>query len=107
MEMNEESINNLWVIVEKTHKQVLAMKFLGEFKAYVVSGFSTKTRDNPFNEAYNAIDITDISVNLPILPSELNPQSFEEKLRGRSVKNFKFGGDDYFWLIKSGKTEYL
>lgn len=96
MEMNEESIKNLWVIVEKTHKQVLAMKFLGEFKAYVVSGFSTKTRDNPFNEAYNAIDITDISVNLPILPSELNPQSFEEKLRGRSVKNFKFGGDDYF-----------
>ncbi len=42
MEMNEESIKNLWVIVEKTHKQVLAMKFLGEFKAYVVSGFSTK-----------------------------------------------------------------
>ncbi len=37
--MNEESIKNLWVIVEKTHKQVLAMKFLGEFKAYVVSGF--------------------------------------------------------------------
>lgn len=101
MEMNAERLKNLWEIVEKAHKQVLVMNFLGEFKAYVVNGFATKTRDNPFNEAYNAIDITDLSINLPILPSELNSQSFDEKIRGRSVKDFKFGGDDYFWLIKS------
>lgn len=39
MEMNEESIKNLWVIVEKTHKQVLAMKFLGEFMGHRTKRF--------------------------------------------------------------------
>lgn len=99
-------INDLWTIVAMTKKQFLVIDFLGEIKVYLVESFSPKTRDVYFNEVRGAQDVTDLAEHMVFQISQMNPISFEERIQGRSKKDFKFGHDNYMWLISDKKNEY-
>lgn len=106
MEMNKEVIDNLWTIVAGTEKQILVMEIFGDLKAYLVDSFSPKTRDVYFNEVRGAQDITDMALNLPFQLAELNPVTLNDRVQGRPKKDFKFGKDNYMWMISNKKNEY-
>lgn len=107
MEVGDNSlINNLWTIVATTEKQVLVINFLGEIKAYLVESFSPKVRDVFFNEVRGAQDITDLASNMSFQMATLNPITIEDRIQGRSRKDFKFGHDNYMWMISNKKNEY-
>lgn len=106
MEMNKEVIDNLWTIVAGTEKQILVMEIFGDLKAYLVDSFSPKTRDVYFNEVRGAQDITDMALNLPFQLAELNPVTLNDRVQGRPKKDFKFGHDNYMWMISNKKNEY-
>lgn len=99
-------INDLWTIVAMTKKQFLVIDFLGKIKVYLVESFSPKTRDVYFNEVRGAQDVTDLTEHMVFQISQMNPISFEERIQGRSKKDFKFGHDNYMWLISDKKNEY-
>lgn len=99
-------INDLWTIVAMTKKQFLVIDFLGKIKVYLVESFSPKTRDVYFNEVRGAQDVTDFAEHMVFQISQMNPISFEERIQGRSKKDFKFGHDNYMWLISDKKNEY-
>lgn len=99
-------INDLWTIVAMTKKQFLVIDFLGRIKVYLVESFSPKTRDVYFNEVRGAQDVTDLAEHMVFQISQMNPISFEERIQGRSKKDFKFGHDNYMWLISDKKNEY-
>lgn len=99
-------INDLWTIVAMTKKQFLVIDFLGKIKVYLVESFSPKTRDVYFNEVRGAQDVTDLAEHMVFQISQINPISFEERIQGRSKKDFKFGHDNYMWLISDKKNEY-
>lgn len=99
-------INDLWTIVAITKKQFLVIDFLGKIKVYLVESFSPKTRDVYFNEVRGAQDVTDLAEHMVFQISQMNPISFEERTQGRSKKDFKFGHDNYMWLISDKKNEY-
>lgn len=99
-------INDLWTIVAMTKKQFLVIDFLGKIKVYLVESFSPKTRDVYFNEVRGAQDVTDLAEHMAFQISQMNPISFEERIQGRSKKDFKFGHDNYMWLISDKKNEY-
>jgi hypothetical protein len=99
-------INDLWTIVAMTKKQFLVIDFLGKIKVYLVESFSPKTRDVYFNEVRGAQDVTDLAEHMVFQISQMNPISFEERIQGRSKKDFKFGHDNYMWLISDKKNEY-
>lgn len=99
-------INDLWTIVAMTKKQFLVIDFLGQIKVYLVESFSPKTRDVYFNEVRGAQDVTDLAEHMVFQISQMNPISFEERIQGRSKKDFKFGHDNYMWLISDKKNEY-
>ena len=98
MEMNKEVIDNLWTIVAGTEKQILVMEIFGDLKAYLVDSF--------FNEVRGAQDITDMVLNLPFQLAELNPVTLNDRVQGRPKKDFKFGKDNYMWMISNKKNEY-
>lgn len=106
METNNQFLESCWIIVAKTEKQILLIQFLGEIKAYLVESFSPKTRDVYFNEVRGAQDITDLSLNLSFQTALLNPITLEDRIQSRPKKDFKFGHDDYMWLISNKKNEY-
>lgn len=99
-------INDLWTIVAMTKKQFLVIDFLGKIKVYLVESFSPKTRDVYFNEVRGAQDVTDLTEHMVFQISQMNPIPFEERIQGRSKKDFKFGHDNYMWLISDKKNEY-
>lgn len=99
-------INDLWTIVAMTKKQFLVIDFLGKIKVYLVESFSPKTRDVYFNEVRGAQDVTDLAEHMVFQISQMNPIFFEERIQGRSKKDFKFGHDNYMWLISDKKNEY-
>lgn len=99
-------INDLWTIVAMTKKQFLVIDFLGKIKVYLVESFSPKTRDVYFNEVRGAQDVTDLVEHMVFQISQMNPISFEDRIQGRSKKDFKFGHDNYMWLISDKKNEY-
>lgn len=99
-------INDLWTIVAMTKNQFLVIDFLGKIKVYLVESFSPKTRDVYFNEVRGAQDVTDLVEHMVFQISQMNPISFEERIQGRSKKDFKFGHDNYMWLISDKKNEY-
>lgn len=99
-------INDLWTIVAMTKKQFLVIDFLGKIKVYLVESFSPKTRDVYFNEVRGAQDVTDLAEHMVFQISQMNPISFVERIQGRSKKDFKFGHDNYMWLISDKKNEY-
>lgn len=99
-------INDLWTIVAMTKKQFLVIDFLGKIKVYLVESFSPKTRDVYFNEVRGAQDVTDLAEHMVFQISQMNPISFEERIQGRSKKDFKFGHDNYMWLISDKKNKY-
>lgn len=104
--MNGEFLENLWKLVLLTNNKILVVNMMGDYRAFIVENFATKTRDNPFNEVRGAVDITKDTKNLVFQMSELNPVGIEVRLQGRPRWDFKFGGDDYFWLISNRKNEY-
>lgn len=107
MEVGSDSlINNLWILVAVTEKQVLVVNFLGEIKAYLVDSFLPKVRDVFFNEVRGAQDITDLASNMSFQMATLNPITIEDRIQGRSKKDFKFGHDNYMWMISNKKNEY-
>ena len=59
-----------------------------------------------FNEVRGAQDVTDLAEHMVFQISQMNPISFEERIQGRSKKDFKFGHDNYMWLISDKKNEY-
>lgn len=86
--------------------QVYNSEFLGTYKVFLVENFATKTRDNPFNEARGAVDITEDVKHLTFQLSELNPIGIDTRLQGRPRKDFKFGSDDYIYFIANKKNEF-
>lgn len=106
MEINKEAIDNLWILVAATNRQVLVIDFLGNTSAYLIDSFSPKSRDSFFNEVFGAQDITDMSVNLPLNVAQLNSVTLEDKTQGRPKKDFKFGHDNYIWMISNRKNVY-
>lgn len=99
-------INDLWTVVATTKRQFLAIEFLGKTKVYLVESFVPKTRDVYFNEVRGAQDVTDLIEHMAFQMSQLNPISFEERIQGRSKKDFKFGHDNYMWLISDKENVY-
>lgn len=101
MEINQTLYDNLWAIVYNTQKQILVVSFLGETRAYIVESFSPKTRDVYFNEVRGAQEITDLAVHLTFQVTTTNPVTLEDRIQGRPKKDFKFGHDDYMWMISN------
>lgn len=101
MEINNTFYDNLWAIVYNTQKQILVVSFLGEIRAYIVESFSPKTRDVYFNEVRGAQEITDFAVHLTFQASTANPATLEDRIQSRPKKDFKFGHDDYMWMISN------
>lgn len=99
-------INDLWTAVAATKRQFLAIEFLDKTKVYLVESFAPKTRDVYFNEVRGAQDVTDLIEHMAFQMSQLNPISFEERIQGRSKKDFKFGHDNYMWLISNKENVY-
>lgn len=99
-------INDLWTVVAATKRQFLAIEFLDKTKVYLVESFAPKTRDVYFNEVRGAQDVTDLIEHMAFQMSQLNPISFEERIQGRSKKDFKFGHDNYMWLISNNENVY-
>lgn len=99
-------INDLWTVVATTKRQFLAIEFLDKTKVYLVESFTPKTRDVYFNEVRGAQDVTDLIEHMAFQMSQLNPISFEERIQGRSKKDFKFGHDNYMWLISNKENVY-
>mgnify|MGYP000388019092 FL=1 len=99
-------INDLWTVVAATKRQFLAIEFLDKTKVYLVESFAPKTRDVYFNEVRGAQDVTDLIEHMAFQMSQLNPISFEERIQGRSKKDFKFGHDNYMWLISNKENVY-
>lgn len=99
-------INDLWTVVAVTKRQFLAIEFLDKTKVYLVESFAPKTRDVYFNEVRGAQDVTDLIEHMAFQMSQLNPISFEERIQGRSKKDFKFGHDNYMWLISNKENVY-
>lgn len=99
-------INDLWTVVAATKRQFLAIEFLDKTKVYLVESFAPKTRDVYFNEVRGAQDVTDLIEHMAFQISQLNPISFEERIQGRSKKDFKFGHDNYMWLISNKENVY-
>lgn len=106
MELSNQLLDNYWTIVAQTEKQILIVKFMGETRGYLIDSFSPKTRDVYFNEVRGAQDITDFGVHLSFQISQLNPITLEDRIQSRPKKDFKFGHDDYMWLISNKKNEY-
>lgn len=100
------NVDNLWTVVAATKKQFLVVEFLGETKVYLVESFAPKTRDVYFNEVRGAQDVTDFVEHMTFQMSQLNPISFEERVQMRSKKDFKFGHDNYMWLISDKENIY-
>lgn len=100
------NVDNLWTVVAATKRQFLVIEFLGKTKIYLVESFAPKTRDVYFNEVRGAQDVTDLIEYMTFQMSQLNPISFEERIQGRSKKDFKFGHDNYIWLISDRKNVY-
>ena len=101
MEINNTFYDNLWAIVYNTQKQILVISFLGEMRAYIVESFSPKTRDVYFNEVRGAQEITDLAVHLTFQASTTNPVTIVYRIQSRPKKDFKFGHDDYMWMISN------
>lgn len=106
MEINKVILDSLWTLVAATEKQVVVVDFWGDVRAYLVDSFMTKTRDVYFNEARGAQDITDFAVHMPFQMAELNPVTLQDRVQGRPKKDFKFGHDNYVWMISNKKNEY-
>jgi hypothetical protein len=106
MEISQELYDNLWSLVATTNRQVLVMQFMGEMRAYVVESFSPKTRDVFFNEVRGAQEVTDLAVHLTFQASQTNPITLQDRIQGRSKKDFKFGHDNYIWLISNKENIY-
>lgn len=106
MEINKTAIDNLWTLVATTQKQVIVVDFFGDLRAYIVESFSPKVRDVFFNEVRGAQDITDFSIHLPFQMAELNPVTLEDRIQSRPKKDFKFGHENYIWMISNKKNEY-
>ncbi len=100
------NIDNLWNAVAATKRQFLVIDFLGEMKVYLVESFAPKTRDVYFNEVRGAQDVTDFIEHMTFQMSQFNPISFEERIQGHSKKDFKFGHDNYMWLISNKENIY-
>lgn len=106
MEISQTLYDNLWSLVFNTEKQVLVISFLGETRAYIVDSFSPKTRDVFFNEVRGAQEITDLAVHMTFQISTANPVTLEDRIQSRPRKDFKFGHDNYIWMISNRKNEY-
>ena len=106
MEIDKKVIDHLWTLVATTEKQVLVVEFWGDVRAFLIDSFMTKTRDVYFNEARGAQDITDLALHLPFQLAELNPITLEDRVQGRSKKDFKFGHDNYVWMISNKQNIY-
>ena len=106
MEANQRVIENLWTLVAATNLQIIVLDFLGDTRAYLVDNFRSKTRDVYLNEIEGAQDITDIALNLPFQTPQLNATTLQERVQGRSKKSFRFGHDNYIWMVSNRKNEY-
>lgn len=106
MKRTDFLLEDLWIIVATTEKQLLVVEFLDQINVYLVESFSPKTRDVYFNEVRGAQEITDFVTNMTFQFSQTNPISIEERIQGRPRKDFKFGHDNYMWLISNKKNEY-
>lgn len=106
-DLDSERINRKYMDTCSSHGlQVYNSEFLGTYKVFLVENFATKTRDNPFNEARGAVDITEDVKHLTFQLSELNPIGIDTRLQGRPRKDFKFGSDDYIYFIANKKNEF-
>jgi hypothetical protein len=106
MEISQKALDNLWTLVATTQKQVIVIDFFGDLRAYIVESFSPKVRDVFFNEVRGAQDITDFSIHLPFQMAELNPVTLEDRIQSRPKKDFKFGHENYIWMISNKENVY-
>lgn len=106
MEISQKALDNLWTLVATTQKQVIVVDFFGDLRAYIVESFSPKVRDVLFNEVRGAQDITDFSIHLPFQMAELNPVTLEDRIQSRPKKDFKFGHENYIWMISNKENVY-
>lgn len=106
METSALQLDALWTIVALTQKQILVVEFFGVTKAYLVESFSPKVRDVFFNEVRGAQDITDLARNLTFQLPQTNPIAIEDRIQGRSKKDFKFGHENYIWMISNKENVY-
>lgn len=106
MEISQKALDNLWTLVATTQKQVIVVDFFGDLRAYIVKSFSPKVRDVFFNEVRGAQDITDFSIHLPFQMAELNPVTLEDRIQSRPKKDFKFGHENYIWMISNKENVY-
>lgn len=101
MEVGKTVLDVLWQINAITGKQLIAIKTFDDIKVYIVMSFSPKTRDVFFNEVRDAIDITDLVENAHFQFSPNNPINIDDRIMQRPLKSFKFGHDNYIWLISN------
>ena len=106
MEISQKTLDNLWTLVATTQKQVIVIDFFGDLRAYIVESFLPKVRDVFFNEVRGAQDITDFSIHLPFQMAELNPITLEDRIQSRPKKDFKFGHENYIWMISNKENVY-
>lgn len=97
--MNEVLIKHCWDLVNKGQK-ILIVDFFGVKKVYIVNNFSPKIHGTQFNEAINAIDITDLMVNYQFNFGQLQADSIATRIHQIPRQSFKFGHDEFIWLTQ-------
>lgn len=73
--------------------------FPGFERVFLTNTVRLKNRDNPYNEVYEAQDITTIVKNMGInFAGGITEQQLLEKAQSIPKESFKWGHDCYLWL---------
>ena len=98
--MTEELLNTCRGIVMNTRRPLLIVElFPGFERVFLTNTVRLKNRDNPYNEVYEAQDITVIAKNMGInFAGGVTEQQLLERCQSIPKESFKWGHDRYMWL---------
>lgn len=98
--MTQELLNACRGIVMNTRRPLLIIElFPGFERVFLTNTVRLKNRDNPYNEVYEAQDITTIVENVGInFAGGITEQQLLEKAQSIPKESFKWGHDRYLWL---------
>lgn len=98
--MTEELLNTCRGIVMNAKRPLLIVELFSGFeRVFLTNTVRLKNRDNPYNEIYDAQDITTLVRNMEInFAGGVTEQQLFELCQSIPRESFKWGHDNYVWL---------
>lgn len=96
-------IENCRNLVVNTGRPILIIEtFQGCLSAYITESVKLKTRDNQYNEVFNARNISTIIQNFEFnFVNGINEQALIDKIQSLPKESFKWGHDNYVWITNA------